>query len=260
MSTRHKNYYTLLVILIGFLSTNIQAGGDRKEFIPIQTSEISAESLFIDSKIVKVPAVRKSLNLGDNYSYKKNLNSNTHDLFRIRIAGLFHQYQERVSDLGFAPGRRLEFNKEDNINLGIDIDFEVGKVLSSDTFITDIIQYYDSNVVDGKVIENYEYIDKYRIVYKLKSSGREYKLNTGHTLSGNFDTEKYYVNFHSGMNEKLNNLTIMVTEKSTIKSRKGKRPNDTVLPKGHKQLNKEQLEAFFKQRELEEALKKKITK
>lgn len=232
----NKKYYLALIILVGFLSTNLLAkDGDRKKYIPIHSSEISAESFFVKSKILKVPIVREDLNVGDNYSYQKILNSNTYDLFRIRMAGLFHQYQERTAKLGWAPGEQLQLTEEDNVNLGIDIDFGVGKVLSLDTFITSINQYDDSPVIDGKIIENYHLIDIYTIEYKLKSSGRQLEIHSGHTLTGRFETDEYYAGFQSGANvkvndTKINDVKMTVIEKASIKPRTGKRPGDTIRP------------------------------
>jgi len=182
-----------ILLLISIIYSGGVLSDEDKSQLPDPITS-SAHQLFIksDGPIEKTPISNPDYE-GD-HSYNLNLNLITESIFKSRISGLYDNYSDRINTGG---GRQsyIRFDENELVTLGIDLNFDVGNILSSDTRIIRIGKTKRSQIVDGKIDNSASNVDHYSILYKTIQNDREQTISVGHSIYGEIRGYDFDVSF-----------------------------------------------------------------
>lgn len=261
----NNRLFALAISLAGVFSGSASAyNGDRNPNAPDEltdSNQVSAPKLFVESRAAIQKTLKVDPTYEGEYSYAPKMEEQAAALFRSRIKDLFSQYSDRATTYAGSI-YTVNFDKNESFDIGIDLNFEVGQVLASDTRITSISKSTESSYIDGKRNPSFVPKDRYSVIYSTVQDDREQQLDFRgeEAVSGVFRSSTHNIAFGSdryfGKAPKPDSFSIHVTDKSKPRlkpKKKRSRKNHPIIVKSS-MTEAEQMEAVAKSLE---KLKKK---
>ena len=123
------------------------------------------------------------------------------------------------------------FNKHERVKLGVDLIFDVGALLSENTYIEEITVRKGTNIIDGEVRDDVVPVDTYYVYFKIDNHEDEHSIVFNNQINGSLNVGKYYVSFGRKGRVSTNDYEVRIRDKSVHiePKHKGKRPNDKII-------------------------------
>jgi hypothetical protein len=210
----------LLIMISGSASNRCFAEGKSRISDP---SNISASSLFKSSEY-KRSLVSDPTYQGD-YRYVVELDKTVESIFLIHIEDLYNAFSERVVGTGEFTDT-VNFAPSENIKLGIDLNFDVGKVLSKDSDIVSILKIPRAAYARGVESDDSSYVNTFIVIFVTKNSHKENSITVGRFFEGYVNTEKYSIGFGQSLEPQDDKLYVSIRDRTKQPLKKLKRGND----------------------------------
>jgi len=148
--------HVITLITLAIVSTNIFANNDSRSGPPALSSSlvVSAPNLFSKS-ISRTQTVLGASHEGA-YSHLREFEPLASIALKQHIIGLYELFSDSAVDIPWAVNSsQILFSAKETINLGIDLNFSVGKILSENTRIISInktiVPHVDTNGIDQSI-------------------------------------------------------------------------------------------------------------
>ncbi|TQV87006.1 hypothetical protein [Aliikangiella coralliicola] len=216
------------ILIISWLSLTIQAtnkGQPAAQSVLADTSEISAPQLFkpIKKDLKRnIPAFRY---FEGDYEYRTELASSYSEQLLAQFETIYEGLKEREvhTEIADLASSHINLRDSDGIRLGIDLNFDVGNVLSKNTKVIQISKHTIPYIIDGfdhlndskdtGVYTEKDY-DTYMIEFLRSPDDESDWLSINkHFLKGAVKTKHYKIEFYSEKDK--NTVQVAVQAHST---------------------------------------------